>query len=211
MLHTAISKSKNPTLHNLFLPLSLHTLHTEIEEVYFCTVTCYKWLPLFEESQAYYSVYRWFNHLKHDGCKLLGYVIMPNHFHVLLFPTHSGTSVNKLVGEGKRFIAYSIVTGLRRSGKVDILKILEDGVEESELLKKKRHQVFRSSFDARLCYNEKMIEQKLDYVHHNPVSGKWDLASDFVSYRYSSVGFYELGVQHDVEITHYKDLFKAGS
>ena len=43
--------------------MSLHTQHKENSEVYFCTVTCYKWLPLFEEAQTYYSVYRWFDHL----------------------------------------------------------------------------------------------------------------------------------------------------
>jgi hypothetical protein len=100
---------------------------------------------------------------------------MPNHFHLLLYPTHVGTSINKLVGEGKRFIAYAIVTGLKRANKHSILKILEDGVEKSELLKNKRHQVFRSSFDVRKCYDQKMTEQKLDYIHYNPVRGKWNL------------------------------------
>ena len=105
-------------------------------------------------------------------------------------------------------MAYSIVTGLKRAGKVDILRILEGGVEKAELLKKKRHQVFRLSFDARMCYSEKMIEQKLDYIHYNPVRGKWNLVDDFTKYLHSSARFYELGIQPDFEMTHYKDLFK---
>lgn len=51
-----------------------------------------------------------------------------------------------------------------------------------------------------------MIEQKLDYIHHNPVSGKWNLIEDFAKYPHSSAQFYELGVIGDFEITHYKDL-----
>ncbi len=34
---------------------------------------------------------------------------------------------------------------------------------------------------------------KLDYIHFNPVSGKWQLSNDDVSYYYSSARFYETG------------------
>ena len=188
--------------------MSLHTQHSENFEVYFCTVTCYKWLPLFEQAQAYRSVYRWFDHLKDDGCLLLGYVIMPNHFHVLLYPTHSGTSLNKIVGDGKRFMAYDIVNSLKKSGSDSLLKTLADGVEPKEKLKGKKHQVFKISFDARKCFNENMIEQKLLYMHHNPVQGKWSLAEDFTKYVHSSAAFYELGEVGKTPMFHYKDLGK---
>ena len=184
----------------------LHALHTQTSEVYFCTITCYKWLPLIEESQTYSSVYRWFSYLKNDGCHVVGYVIMPNYFHTLLFLSHTGTSLSTLVGTGKRFLAYDIVNSLRRQGKESLLQVLQDGVQKKEKLKGKIHQVFRLSFDARQCINEKMIEQKLDYINHNPVKGKWNLVDDFTNYQHSSAAFYELGSTTKVEIIHYKDL-----
>ena len=39
-----------------------------------------------------------------------------------------------------------------------------------------------------------MLRQKLDYIHHNPTSGKWTLAKDFLSYAHSSALFYEESV-----------------
>ena len=66
--------------------MSLHVQHKENSEVYFCTVTCYKWLPLFEEAQTYYSVYRWFGHLKNDGCLLFGFVIIPQSKRLTMTP-----------------------------------------------------------------------------------------------------------------------------
>jgi hypothetical protein len=57
-----------------------------------------------------------------------GYVIMPNHLHVLLYLSHSGTSLNILVGEGKRFMAYAIVSGLKKARKENLLRELEEGV-----------------------------------------------------------------------------------
>ena len=190
------------------ITLSLHQAHTDPGEIYFCTVTCYKWLPLIEEAQAYNSVYRWFAHLKDDGCLVLAYVIMPNHFHALLFLSHTGTSLNKMVGEGKRFMAYDIVNGLKKHGKKSTLRTLEQGVDPNEKLKGKKHQVFHLSFDARACFDERMIEQKLDYIHNNPVSGKWNLVDDFATYPHSSAQFYECDIQGMFEVTHYKDLFK---
>jgi len=152
------------------------------------------------------SVYRWFERLKLDGCKVVGYVIMPNHFHVLLHPTHLGTSINQMMGECKRFMAYDIVSSLKRQRKYELINLLSKGVQRAEELKGKRHQVFRLSFDARKCLSERMIEQKLNYIHHNPVRGKWSLVEDFVTYPHSSAGFYELGEMNGVEIAHYKEL-----
>ena len=50
-----------------------------------------------------------------------------------------------------------------------------------------------------------MVEQKLEYTHHNPVSGKWNLVDDFVNYPHSSAAYYELGKENKY-ITHYKEL-----
>jgi hypothetical protein len=186
--------------------MALHKIHNEPKQVYFCTITCYKWLNLFEQSSKYDSVYRWFQHLLKEGCLLVGYVIMPNHLHALLYLRHSGTSLNKLVGEGKRFMAYDIVNSLKKKGDEGLLKELQDGVTKKEKRKGKIHQVFRTSFDARMCYSEQMIEQKLQYIHHNPCKGKWNLAGDFVKYQHSSAAFYETGDIGVAYVTHYKLL-----
>ncbi len=188
----------------------LHTSQKETHEVFFCTITCYNWLQLIEESQCYHSVYRWFEHLKKDGCHVVGYVIMPNHFHVLLYPTHSGSSLNLMIGECKRFMAYDIVNSLKKQNKILLLNQMQHGVQRVEKSRGKIHQVFHLSFDARKCFSQKMVEQKLDYIHHNPVRGTWRLVEDFTQYEHSSAGFYELDVVGNFKVTHYKDLGSVG-
>ncbi len=190
--------------------MATHKQHTETNESYFCTVTCHDWLPLFEEANAYDAVYTWFEHLMKDGCQILGYVIMPNHLHCILYPTDPNKPLNQLVGEGKRFMAYTIVSRLRKLKREGLLCQLGNGVQENEKAKHKKHQVFRLSFDARICFSESMIEQKLDYIHHNPTSGKWSLAQDFTLYPYSSAAYYELGAENRF-VTHYKDVNKEFS
>lgn len=185
--------------------MSTHTKHSELNETYFCTLTAYKWLPLFEEAQAYEAVYTWFEHLKKDGCHILAYVIMPNHIHCLLFPTNEKKPLNMLVAKGKRFMAYAIIKKLKARGLTETLKTLKVGVQENEKQKGKIYQVFQLSFDARKCFDEKMEMQKLEYIHHNPVRGKWDLAEDYTKYTHSSASFYEVGVENKY-ITHYKNV-----
>jgi putative transposase len=46
-----------------------------------------------------------------------------------------------------------------------------------------------------------VAKQKLDYIHFNPVSGKWALAKDDLSCHYSSARFYESGVD-DFDFLH---------
>lgn len=185
--------------------MSTHTNHSDLYETYFCTLSTYKWLPLFEEAQAYDAVYTWFEHLKKDGCHVLAYVIMPNHLHCLLFPTNEKKNLNLLVAEGKRFIAYAIIKNLKKARKTEILRILKEGVMENEKKKGKIHQVFQLSFDARKCFDEKIEMQKLEYIHHNPVSGKWNLAEDYTKYTHSSASYYELGKENKY-VTHYKNI-----
>ena len=102
--------------------------------------------------------------------------------------------------------AYDFVNSLKRQGKESLLQELQFAVQRKEKLKGKIHQVFKSSFDAKQCFDEPMVEQKLEYIHHNPVKGKLKLVDDFTDYPHSSAGFYELGRGGVADIRHYKDL-----
>ena len=57
--------------------------HTYETGTYFITVTAHRWLPLFAITNGYDVVYNWFDTLRNSGHSILGYVIMPNHLHVL--------------------------------------------------------------------------------------------------------------------------------
>jgi putative transposase len=38
------------------------------------------------------------------------------------------------------------------------------------------HKIFKDSFDAKPIFSEKFLIQKINYIHYNPVTGKWMLA-----------------------------------
>ena len=45
------------------------------------------------------------------------------------------------------------------------------------------------------CNSNKFVFQKLDYMHKNPVSNKWQLVNDYTNHLYSSVSYYEKGIR----------------
>ena len=131
---------------------------------------------------------------------------MPNHLHCLLYLPEGAKTIDKIVGNGKRFMAYEMIDRLKEVNNRNLLLFLENGVTSVERKKGKLHQAFQPSFDAKPCYSEWFIEQKLDYMHHNPVSGKWNLVEDYTDYIHSSAGFYECGRKGLIDVTHYKDV-----
>lgn len=181
---------------------------TQLESgTYFCSFTCLQWLPLIEITNLHDNIYQWLSLLVKVGHQVTGFVIMPNHIHLLLHVNASETTVNKILANGKRFIAYEIVKRLKTINRIDILTILSENVSPEERTRKKKHRVFEPSSDIKLCFTQKFVVQKLEYIHANPISGKWNLAPSTVDYLHSSAAYYELNIEHPfVKISHYKDL-----
>jgi REP element-mobilizing transposase RayT len=175
---------------------------------YFITFTCYKWLPLFRQANAYDTVYKWFDHLCDKGICATGYVIMPNHVHVLLYFPRVAKSLNTVMGNAKRFMAYEIIKRLEENNEHKLLDLLHGSVKKREARKGQIHKVFEESFDAKECYSGEFIFQKLEYMHHNPVSKKWNLVNDFTKYEHSSASFYETGIRKYQNLVHINDVHK---
>jgi hypothetical protein len=95
---------------------------------------------------------------------------------------------------------------LESSKQTDLLGQLAAGVSLRESKKGQKHKVFEESFDAKPIYSHAFLVQKLGYIHHNPIRGKWNLATDFVSYEHSSAAFYEMGKSKHFKPTHYMDV-----
>ena len=58
----------------------------------------------------------------------------------------------------------------------------------------KKHEIWQRDALGIEIYSRSVAQQKLKYIHFNPVSGKWKLAKDDLDYYYSSARFYEFGI-----------------
>jgi len=127
--------------------MPVHTYIPYNSGLYFITFTCYKWFPLIEQTRSYDLVYKWFDYLKTQGHSITGYVIMPNHIHALIDFAASAKKLNIVIGDGKRFIAYDIITRLKENDEAETLALLEGAVKSKDRANGHRHEVWKESFD----------------------------------------------------------------
>ncbi len=103
------------------------------EGLYFITFTCQDWLSLLEKIKSYDTVYKWFDYLKKQKRIMVKrYVIMPNHIHVIIDFGTSAISINTIVSNAKRFMAYEIIKRLKEQGNTEILLKLAEAVSSTD-------------------------------------------------------------------------------
>lgn len=92
---------------------------------------------------------------------------MPNHVHALIDFIATEQTINTIVGNGKRFMAYELVNRLKDKGENDLLSTLSHDVEITRKVNHKKHEVWELSFDWKICDSIEFIKQKLNYMHDN--------------------------------------------
>ena len=174
--------------------------------IFFITFTCHQWLPLIDKVNGYDIIYNWFDHLKSKGHFINGYVIMPNHVHALISFINTRQSINTIIGNGKRFMAYEIIERLEKNNETTLLQILAGSVEMRRKANKKLHEVWELSFDWKDCRSNEFVWQKLNYMHNNPCLGKWQLCINPIEYLHSSAKFYLTGEQGIYPVTNFMEM-----
>ena len=132
--------------------------------------------------------------------------MMPNYVHATIAFKKTTKSINKIIGDGKRFIGYEIINRLKQNNSTDILQQLQNAVNRSDKNKGKLHEVWEDSFDWKECNSSEFIVQKLDYMHNNPFAGKWQLCVNAMGYLHSSAKFYITGEQGIYPVLNFREL-----
>ena len=119
---------------------------------------------------------------------IYAFVIMPNHIH-LLWKMKNDHHYEDVQRDFLKYTAQKI--------KLKIQDINPEYLAEFYVGAKDRaYQIWeRNPLSSRLP-SEELIVQKLNYIHANPVRGKWNLCNEFTDYKYSSAGFY-YGFEND--------------
>jgi putative transposase len=120
--------------------------------------------------------------VKEKRVRVYGFVIMPNHIHLIWYINEPHTR-EEVQRDFLKFTAQQI--------KNDLKKNAPSLLVEYEVNKKDRkHQIWQRNPLSVELYTRKIMEQKLNYIHRNPLSKKWKLTDDPCRYKYSSAAFY---------------------
>lgn len=112
---------------------------------------------------------------------IYAFVLMPNHIHIIW-------KQNKLNGKETpqgSFLKYTAHEFLKT------LKINNQSYLYEVNVANKKHEIWQRDSLSIEIYSRSVAIQKLNYIHCNPISKKWLLAKDDLSYYFSSARFYE--------------------
>lgn len=157
---------------------------TEPDKPHFLTCTVMDWLPVFTRPDAVAIILdSWSHQRDHDGLKLYGYVILENHLHFVA----QAPQLDKCVGSFKSYTAQRLIKLLQQHRAERILQRLRFTKRAHK--RDREYQFWQEGSHAEMVFNEVIMRQKLDYIHHNPVKrGYVDLPEHW---RYSSARNYQ--------------------
>jgi len=175
-------------------------------EIYFITFTILGWKHIFTNDKYCGLVYKWFDYMKEKyNNKIYGYVIMPNHIHLLLYVSDKSPKLSSLIFSAKKFLAFGIRDLLKKtaessrrdSAAADLLHFFA----ENKTKAKANYKIFEPRYDSLIIQCEKFFSEKLNYIHNNPCEEKWGLAENLEDYVYSSASNYILDKgRYDIEV-----------
>lgn len=135
---------------------------------HYTTTVCFNRVPVFRSSVACELFIKALSETR-ERCKfkLIGYVLMPDHVHLILNPLNRDISV--LMRRLKSTSARQILDWLRRSNHVASLKKLALAVPQS---RSHTHSLWLKDFSSIDLWSPRFIRQKLNYIHLNPVRAR---------------------------------------
>ncbi len=166
---------------------SSYKIHNK-EGLFFVTSTIINWIPIFSSAKYYNILIEAikFSQLK-KNLKLYSYVLLPEHFHLIV----TGDSLTNIFKSIKGFTAKEIIKQLEFENKISVLNQFKDLKKDYKY--NSEYQVWQESFHPIEILTDEIFQQKIDYIHMNPV--KKGLVNEPGDWEYSSAGFFINGVE----------------
>jgi putative transposase len=167
------------------------------EHPQFFTATILEWKPLLKQDKYKDIIIDSLRFLVNNRRVIInGFVIMPNHIH-LIWQMREGINASHVQRDFLKFTAQQMKFDLEKNHP----KVLEHFKVN---LKDRLYQFWENRPLSIPIYSSQVLEQKLNYIHSNPVQEKWRLADLPENYYYSSAKYYLLNEDEFGFITHYR-------
>ena len=152
--------------------------------IYFIASTVRDWVPIIINEAIFKIILESFKFCqKQKDLLIFGFVIMMNHFHIIIGMEES----DKIPG---------VIRDLKRHTSQEISKFIANSEKQNKLFwlkpfySQKVNYVWQEGYHPVLIKSEEWFQQKLDYMHFNPV--KKGLVDEPEFWKYSSARNYIL-------------------
>ncbi len=153
---------------------------------YFVTTTAVKHAHLFRRDVIKRIIVDSLHHLQTTSkMKLFVFVVMPNHIHLIahFIKEHPLSDVMR---DFKKFTARQIYHQFQAEENTKVVRFVK---KEGEAVNQE-YKIWEDGYDARDVFSIEFIQQKMDYIHHNPCQPQWKLVDTPEEYLWSTAGFY---------------------
>jgi putative transposase len=131
---------------------------------YFITCTVVNWIPIFTRKPYFDILIDSLQFCRHrKSLKLYAYVILDNHLHLVV----AGDRLTDIIRDFKSYTAKLLIARLERDQKTWVLNQFQYHKQPTKT--KSAYQVWQEGFHPQQIVSEEMLQQKIDYLHHNPV------------------------------------------
>lgn len=168
------------------------------QEVYFWTATISKWQHLLKEDQFKITIVECLSYLSvQNKIKVYGFVIMPNHVHII-WEMVEPNGKEKPYESFLKFTSHQFQKILHRTNPNELCNYL---VDEST----RKHRYWKRDSLAVKMLSRDMLQQKLEYLHNNPLQSHWNLSLEPEQYHFSSAYDYANNFTRFNFLHHYFD------
>ncbi len=161
------------------------------ESLYFVSFATVYWIDLFVRETYFSIIVDNLNFYSGKGMDIFCWCIMPSHLH-LIFRDRSNEP-EKLLGRFKSFTSKALKNEIEvnpvESRKEWLLWMMARAAHKTS--NTKEHMLWQHHNKPIELWSEEIIEQKIDYIHNNPVASGFVLQP--ADWKYSSAKDYESG------------------
>jgi putative transposase len=158
----------------------------DLGEIYFWTNTIKDWKHLLKPEKYKDLILSTLEKMVlKELISVYAFVIMPNHIHLIW-------KLNKLNGKEKPHASFNKETShiIVKDLKEHHPQVLSFFVEKN---RERQHRIWQRDPMAIKMDNLLKVTQKVEYIHNNPLSERWNLARRPENYYWSSASYYETG------------------
>jgi putative transposase len=169
------------------------------ERCFFITTSCYQHKYLLFNKTCFDILLTNFHFYNaRYQAKLLGYVLMSNHIHFIIY-FQDRNFLSKYLRDFKKYSSLQLREYISKTHPEILLEIRYEH-------RTQHYKIWDDEFDDVVLFSREMCETKLTYMHQNPVRA--GIVTEPADYVYSSAKFYEywhFNVQS--ELLHYLEVF----
>lgn len=169
---------------------------TEESGIYFVTYSIVEWLPVFITQSAFKTLTDSLNYcIDHKALRVNAFVIMPSHFHAIVFDAECDPNrLKSTLIDFRKFTGSQLISFCDKHAPPAFNTAFRNHAGSDRL-----RRFWQPTQHPEAIFSEDFWQQKLDYIHNNPC--RKGLVRRPEDWRYSSAAYWLKGQMVEVKIS----------